>query len=87
MIAAAAMRCMKGKFQAQLVNADCAPIDDRIFEMKDLAAGDVMFAATGITDGQLLRGVRFTETGPVTHSIAMRSESRTIRKITTEHGN
>jgi fructose-1,6-bisphosphatase/sedoheptulose 1,7-bisphosphatase-like protein len=86
-IAAAAMRCMKGKFQAQLVNAEGAPVDDRVFEMKDLAAGDVMFAATGITDGQLLRGVRFTDGGPVTHSIAMRSESRTIRKITTEHGN
>lgn len=86
-ITAAAMRCMRGKFQAQIVNADCTPIDDRIFDMQDLASGDVMFAATGITDGQLLRGVRFTDTGPVTHSIAMRSESRTIRKITTEHGN
>jgi fructose-1,6-bisphosphatase/sedoheptulose 1,7-bisphosphatase-like protein len=86
-IAAAAMRCMKGKLQAQLVNADGTPIDDRIYEMDDLAKGDVMFAATGITDGQLLRGVRFTDSGPITHSIAMRSESGTIRKITTEHGN
>jgi fructose-1,6-bisphosphatase/sedoheptulose 1,7-bisphosphatase-like protein len=62
-------------------------IDDKIYEIEDLAAGDVMFAATGITDGQLLRGVQFNSSGPVTHSIAMRSGSGTIRRMTTEHGN
>ena len=44
-------------------------------------------AATGITDGSLLDGVRWTERGPVTNSVVMRSESGTVRFITTEHGN
>jgi fructose-1,6-bisphosphatase/sedoheptulose 1,7-bisphosphatase-like protein len=46
-----------------------------------------VFAATGITSGSLLKGVRFTERGAVTHSVFMRSTSRTIRWIKTEHGN
>ena len=58
-----------------------------LLEIEDLASGPVMFAATGITDGQLLKGLRYTNRGPITHSIAMRSESGTIRKLTTEHGN
>lgn len=86
-IAAAAMKCMKGKFQARVTDADGRPLDDRIYNTEDLAGGPVMFAATGITDGQLLRGVQFTGRGTVTHSITMRSESGTIRRITTEHGN
>lgn len=59
----------------------------KILSIEDLVSGPCMFAATGITDGQLLKGVRFTANGPVTHSIAMRSESGTIRRMTTEHGN
>lgn len=86
-IAAAAMKCMRGKFQAQITDKDGKPIDDVIYDIEDLAKGDVMFAATGITDGQLLRGVQFTANGPVTNSIAMRSESATIRRMVTEHGN
>jgi fructose-1,6-bisphosphatase class II len=86
-IAAAAMKCMKGKFQAQITDKNGEPIDERILGMEDLAKGPVMFAATGITDGKLLKGVQFTSHGPVTHSIAMRSESGTIRRIVTEHGN
>lgn len=86
-IAAAAMKCMKGKFQARVTDAEGKPVDDKVYDIEQLAAGPVMFCATGITDGQLLRGVQFNSRGPVTHSIAMRSESGTIRRITTEHGN
>lgn len=64
-----------------------SPSSDRILTLEDLAAGEVMFAGTGITDGKLLRGVRFTSRGPVTNSIAMRSGSGTVRKLVTEHGN
>jgi fructose-1,6-bisphosphatase/sedoheptulose 1,7-bisphosphatase-like protein len=55
--------------------------------IEDLAAGQVMFAATGITNGKLFKGTRFTGRGPVTNSVAMRSESQTVRWLTTEHGN
>jgi len=86
-IAAAAVKCMGGFMQGMLVETDGTIADDKIYELEDLAGGDVLFAATGITDGLLLKGVRFTSRGPVTHSIAMRSESGTIRKIETTHGN
>lgn len=87
MITAAAMKCMGGQFQAMLADSSGQIIDEKLFEIEDLAAGDVTFCATGITDGQLLRGVQFTENGTITHSITMRSESKTIRRMTTEHGN
>ena len=61
--------------------------NDKLLSIEDLAAGEVMFAATGITDGKLLKGVRFTGSGPVTNSITMRSGSGTVRKLVTEHGN
>ena len=89
-IAASAMKCMRGMLQCRevIVNNDqIANVSDKIFELEDLVKGQCMFAATGITDGQLLKGVRFTANGPITHSIAMRSESGTIRKMITEHGN
>lgn len=86
-IAAAAMKCMKGKFQARITDSDGKPLDDMVYNIDDLAKGDVMFCATGITDGQLLDGVQFTSRGPVTHSLAMRSESGTTREIRTTHGN
>lgn len=88
MISAAAVKCMGGIFQAQLANNDGTLIPGAdVLTIDDLAQGDVMFCATGITDGQLLKGVSFTNKGPVTHTIAMRSQSRTVRKMTTEHGN
>lgn len=89
-IAAAAMKCMGGSLQCRemVVNGDsCTALEERILKIEDLVKGDCMFAATGITDGQLLKGVRFTSNGPVTSSIAMRSESGTIRRMITEHGN
>jgi fructose-1,6-bisphosphatase II len=63
------------------------PTNDKLLSIEDLASGEVMFAATGITDGQLLKGTRFTSRGPVTNSVGMRSESGTVRWLTTEHGN
>lgn len=89
-LAAAAMKCMGGFMQCQLwdkVEGDVIQVDDTILEINDLVKGECMFAATGITDGKLLKGVRFTKRGPVTHSLTMRSESGTIREVRTRHGN
>ena len=58
---------------------------DRMYELHDLAAGDVMFAATGVTDGTMLSGVRRFRGGVVTHSIVMRSKTGTVRVIEAEH--
>ena len=58
---------------------------DHVFPIHELASGDVMFAATGVTDGFLLRGVRFTGVGARTHSIVMRSRSGTVRFLDTHH--
>ena len=58
----------------------------RVFRASDLARGDsVMFAATGVTDGDLLNGVRFRSDGATTHSLVLRSQSLTRRFIVTEH--
>lgn len=85
-IAAAAMKCMGGYLLCQEVDNDFKRIGKPL-TMEDLAKGPTMVAATGITDGSLLEGVRFTARGPITNSIAMRSDSGTIRRIKTEHGN
>ena len=58
---------------------------DHVFAIEELARGDVMFAATGVTEGFLLRGVRFTAAGADTHSIVMRSRSGTVRFLHTRH--
>ena len=94
-IAAAAMRCMGGALQARLAPTDDAErqkaIDaghdlDRILSTEDLVSGDnVFFTATGITDGDLLRGVRFSGGGAHTQSIVMRSKSGTVRVIEAYH--
>ena len=57
----------------------------RIYQLEDLAQGQVMFAATGVTDGSLLRGVRFLGGAASTHSVVMRSKSGTIRFIEARH--
>jgi len=60
---------------------------DRALGTDDLVAGDNVFvAATGVTDGALLRGVRYTRTGAITDSIVMRSRSGTLRRIEAQHG-
>ena len=94
-LAAAALRCIGGQMQGRLVfrNDDererarrCGITDlDRKYSMNDLAHGDVMFAATGVTHGSMLRGVRRFAGGAVTHSMVMRSRSGTVRYIEAHH--
>jgi len=90
-IAAAAMRCMGGALQARLAPTDDAErqkaIDaghdlDRILSTDDVVSGqNVFFTATGVTDDDLLRGVRYSGGGAHTQSIVMRSKSGTVRVI------
>lgn len=94
-IAAAALRCIGGDFQGRLkprndeeiARAKTMGINDinKIYSIDELAAGPVMFCATGVTDGQFLNGVKFKSWGAITESIVMRSQSGTIRRITAEH--
>ena len=94
-IAACAMRCMDGVLQGRLAPKDDAErqkaIDaghdlDRVLTTQDLVSGDnVFFAATGVTDGDLLRGVRYSRGGATTQSIVMRSKSGTVRMIDAYH--
>jgi fructose-1,6-bisphosphatase II len=94
-IAAAALRCMGGDMQAKLVfttneeRVRCKKMgiedENKVYTMNDLAKGNVMFVATGVTNGSYLNGVRYTSGGAHTHSIVMRSESGTIREIHAHH--
>jgi fructose-1,6-bisphosphatase II len=94
-IAAAALRCMGGVMQAKLWPRDDAErqraIDaghdlDRVLTTEDLVCGeDIFFCATGITDGDLLRGVRYYADSLQTESIVMRSKSGTIRLVDSLH--
>ena len=90
-IAACAMKCLGGVIQGRLKprseeereRAQAANLDlDQVLTTNDLVSGnDVFFAATGITDGELLQGVRFAPKGITSNSIVMRSRSQTIRLI------
>ncbi|WP_063060621.1 class II fructose-bisphosphatase [Nocardia sienata] len=94
-IAAAAMRCMGGALQGKLAPKDDEErqkaLDaghdlDRVLVTEDLVAGEnVFFCATGVTDGDLLRGVRYYGGGASTQSIVMRSKSGTVRMIDAYH--
>ena len=94
-LAAAALRCIGGQFQGRLVfrNDDeraratrCGITDfDRKYDLNDLAGGDVMFAATGVTDGSMLKGVRRFAGGAATQSIVMRSKTGTVRVSEATH--
>lgn len=94
-IAAAALRCSGGDFQGVLKprspeeaeRARAMGVKDlnKVFHIEDLARGNVMFCATGVTTGSFLRGVQFKPWGAITHSIVMRSESGTNRHIMAEH--
>ena len=94
-ITAAAITCLGGMIQGRLKPTDDAErrraLDaghdlDRVLTTTDLVTGDnVFFCATGITDGELMEGVRYTSDGPTTHSIVMRSKSGTIREVRSEH--
>lgn len=94
-LAAAGLRCMAGEMQARF-----APRNEyeagllrelgiydvrRILQLDDLVSGNVMLAATGITTGDFLGGVRYVQGGAVTNSIVMRSASRTMRIIEAHH--
>jgi fructose-1,6-bisphosphatase II len=94
-ISAAAIKCLGGAIQGKLWPRDDAErqrlIDagydvDRVLSTDDLVAGDDVFvAATGVTDGALLHGVRYTGAGAETASIVMRSRSGTVRRIEASH--
>ncbi|MBN2403792.1 MAG: class II fructose-bisphosphatase [Spirochaetes bacterium] len=95
-LAAAAIKCLGGDIQARLVYKDDNEIETakkngitdpgKIFMLSDLIPGkDLMFSATGITDGEFLKGVRFLSGGAKTDSIVMRSKTHTIRYITAMH--
>ena len=95
-IAAAALKCLGGEIQGRLkfrneeeksraTKMGIKDIDMK-FMIDDLVKGnDAMFAATGVTDGTLLRGVNFTSDGAFTHSIVMRSKTKTVRFIEGHH--
>ena len=95
-LAAAALKCLNGDIQARFVyrndedrelvrNAGVSDLD-RIYSINDLAMGDnIMFSATGVTDGELLPGVRYYPGGAHTSSVIMRSKTHTIRYIAAEH--
>jgi fructose-1,6-bisphosphatase II len=85
-ITACAMKCLRGGLQIQVVKKDCTLADPRVYTVDDLVKSHCVFAATGITDGSLLRGVRFFNHALLTHSIFMRSISGTIRWLTVSHG-
>jgi len=94
-ITACAMTCLGGEIQGKLWPVDEAErqraLDaghdlNKVLGTTDLVTGDNnFFCATGITDGELMEGVRYTPNGPTTHSIVMRSKSGTIREIKSEH--
>jgi len=94
-LAAAALRCIGGQMQGRLVIKNEEQRQRMIrmgisdptkkFAMDELASGDVMFAATGVTDGSMLSGVRFNRNEIVTHSVVMRSATGTVRWITGNH--
>ncbi|HZR52495.1 MAG TPA: class II fructose-bisphosphatase [Streptosporangiaceae bacterium] len=94
-IAACALKCMGGVIQGKLAPTDEAErrraLDaghdlDRVLTTDDLVASDdVFFAATGITDGELMAGVQYRAGGATSHSLVMRSRSGTIRSIKSEH--
>lgn len=95
-LAAAALRCMGGEMQGRLwpeneedvARAKALGIEDvnKLLTMDDLVSSDdVFFAATGITEGPLLRGVTFTSKGALTHTVVIRGKSGTVRFIEARH--
>jgi fructose-1,6-bisphosphatase II / sedoheptulose-1,7-bisphosphatase len=94
-LAAAALRCIGGQMQGRLIldtdatreRAEKMGIADprKKYELQDLASGDCLFAATGVTTGSLLRGVKFNKTTIDTETVVMRSVTGTVRWIRAEH--
>jgi fructose-1,6-bisphosphatase II / sedoheptulose-1,7-bisphosphatase len=94
-LAAAAQRCIGGQMQGRLIldtdekraRAERMGINDpvRFYNTEDMASGDVLFSATGVTDGNLLDGVRFGHGVTTTHTIVTRSHTGTQRWVRTRH--
>jgi fructose-1,6-bisphosphatase II len=94
-LAAAALRCLGGELQAQLWPTSRREIEaaaelgiqdvNRVFTLEDLAAGDVIFAATGVTTGDLLRGVRFLADSARTHSLIMCTRCNWVKFVDGHH--
>ncbi|GHC78808.1 fructose-1,6-bisphosphatase [Limoniibacter endophyticus] len=94
-LAAAALRCIGGQMQGrlqlnseeQIKRARKMGVTDprKIYSAEEMASGDVLFAATGVTDGNMLSGVKFTREHVQTHTIVMRSSSQTVREIIARH--
>jgi fructose-1,6-bisphosphatase II / sedoheptulose-1,7-bisphosphatase len=96
-LAAAALRCVGGQFKGRLLfrndderlRARKWGIEDldKIYDLTELAKGDCIFAATGVTDGSLLDGVKTLRDGRITtESVVMRASSGTVRWVKSEHG-
>ena len=94
-LAAAALRCVGGQMQGRLMFENDEQIErtrsmghadpKRVFSCEEMAKGDVMFAATGVTSGPMLRGIKRFGQGAITHSVVMRSRSGTVRYIEGHH--
>ncbi|MGB0590357.1 MAG: class II fructose-bisphosphatase [Myxococcota bacterium] len=94
-LAAAALRAMGGEIQGKLTFRNEGEREraiamgitdpDKVFTTEELASGDVIFSATGVTDGDFLQGVRFHAGGATSHSVVMRSASGTIRYVQAHH--
>ena len=94
-LTAAALRCAGGDMQARFKPRneseteqaqDCGIHDyDKRYSIEEMASGSVMFAGTGVTNGDYLRGVRFSRGGAMTNSVVMRSRTHTIRFIEATH--
>lgn len=94
-LAAAALRSTGGQMQGRLLFSKQAEKDrakrmgiknlNHKYQLEEMAKGDVMFAATGVTDGSMLRGVRRFPGGATTHSIVMRSKTGTVRVVEASH--
>ncbi len=94
-LAAAALRCVGGQIQGKLLFRNDDEIArarrwgiedlDRVYTLDDMAKGDCIFAATGVTDGSLLKGVHRRKECVTTETLVMRASSGTVRRISTEH--
>lgn len=96
-LAAAALQCLRGEIQGQLVFNDSSDRErahevmgedadiEKVLSLEDLATGEILFAATGVTPGQMLDGVQFRAEGCTTESLVMRSKSGTARRIEAVH--
>jgi len=96
-LAAAALRCIGGQMQGRLILDTPEKVErargmgvedpDKKYTMTEMAKGDVLFAASGVTDGNMLDGVKFGKNEITTHTVVMRSSTGTVREIKARHQN